>query len=121
MIQVHPQLEEGVTGHGVLPNQQMFTSKRRAIYTRVRAMQEVFGPMRQNDHEKVSKSLRAGCGRSSREAATPSWCGAERGLSMKPMVPRRLVAPALVAWLGLGTLASEALAADALLKLGADL
>jgi hypothetical protein len=24
MIQVHPQLEEGVTGHGVLPNQQMF-------------------------------------------------------------------------------------------------
>jgi hypothetical protein len=59
MIQVHPQLEEGVTGHGVLPNQQMFKSKRRAIYTRVRAMQEVFGPMRQNDHEKVSKSLRA--------------------------------------------------------------
>lgn len=23
MIQVHPQLEEGVTGHGVLPNQQI--------------------------------------------------------------------------------------------------
>src|SRR4029079_7800984 len=57
MIQVHPQLEEGVTGHGVLPNQQMFKTKRRAIYTRVPAMQEVFGPMRQNDLKKFPRSV----------------------------------------------------------------
>ena len=77
MIQVHPQLEEGVTGHGVLPNQQMFKSKRRAIYTRVRAMQEVFGLMRQNDHEKVSRTLRAERSQWSLEGATLSLSSAE--------------------------------------------
>src|SRR4029078_13200775 len=40
---------------------------------------------------------------------------------MKQMVPHRLAALALVAWLGLNALASDALAADAVPKLRADL
>jgi hypothetical protein len=56
MIQVHPQLEEGVTGHGVLPNQQMIKSKQRAIYTHATAMQEIFGPLSPTDPKKFPGS-----------------------------------------------------------------
>ncbi len=59
MIQVHPQLEEGVTGHGVLPNQQMSIHKRGAIYTRAAAMQEVFAPVGHYDSDDVITGLRA--------------------------------------------------------------
>jgi poly(3-hydroxybutyrate) depolymerase len=121
MIQVHPQLEEGVTGHGVLPNQQMFKSKRRAIYTRVRAMQEVFGLMRQNDLKKVSKRFRPGTRRLSHASAALSQSGAEEDRSMTKSARRLISVLALAAWLGPAALATETLAAEELPKLGADL
>ena len=55
----------------------MFKSKRRAIYTRVRAMQEVFGLMRQNDLKKVSKRFRPGTRWLSHASAALSQSGAE--------------------------------------------
>ena len=121
MIQVHPQLEEGVTGHGVLPNQQMFKSKRRAIYTRVRAMQEVFGLMRQNDLKKVSKRFRPGTRRLSHASATLSQSGAEEDRSTTKSARRLVSVFALAAWLGPAALATETRAAEELPKLGADL
>src|SRR4029453_17880084 len=82
MIQVHPQLEEGVTGHGVLPNQQMFKTKRR-----------VFTPT----FERCKRFLahEADCPKKS-FAARSAWAARARRCDAASVVPARCASAAVV-------------------------
>src|SRR5882724_3935688 len=124
MIQVHPQLEEGVTGHGVLPNQQMFKSKRGAMYTHVPAMQEVFG---------LGGKMTSRVGSERRQGVAAIGSGSARQERKEGPVmdePKAEAAPVVLAALALiaalwlyprPTLAAESPETESLPELGADI